>query len=208
HHHRETRGVFGTKNFETAVYLAYGVTSNLDNSMWHGNVFTVAELIDAGLVHGPRTFSTGPPLYAGDSFRQNEITSYAAAEQNVKRVKSWGAVSLKQYMQPRRDQRQWISEAGRRHGLMVTAESGSDLEYILSMVMDGHTGWEHPLPYLPVYSDLTRFLGAAKAVYSVTFGVGMGPWNENYWWGERDYSTDEKLLRWMPWRTLIPHARR
>jgi imidazolonepropionase-like amidohydrolase len=36
----------------------------------------------------------------------------------------------------------------------------------------------------------------------------MGPWNENYWWAADDYATDEKLLRWMPWRTLIPHARR
>lgn len=207
HHHRETREVFGTRNFETAVYLAYGITSNLDNSMWHRNVFPVAELIDAGLLHGPRTYSTGPPLYSGDSFRQNELTSFQVTEQNVKRLKSWGAVSLKQYQQPRREQRQWVAEAGRRHGLTVTAEGG-DLEYDLGMIMDGHTGWEHPLGYLPLYSDVTRFLGAAKAVYSVTFGVGMGPWNENYWWAAGDYATDEKLLRWMPWRTLIPHARR
>lgn len=207
HHHRETREVFGTKNFETAVYLAYGVTANLDNSMWHRNIFPVAEMVAAGLLPGPRTYSSGPPLYAGDSFRQNEITSFAVAEQNVKRLKSWGAVSLKQYQQPRRDQRQWVAEAGRTHGFMVTAEGG-DLEYDLSMIMDGHTGWEHPLGYLPLYADVTRFMGAAEAVYSVTFGVGMGPWNENYWWGVGEYATDEKLLRWLPWRTLIPHARR
>lgn len=207
HHHRETREVFGTKNFETAVYLAYGVTTTLDNSMWHRNVFPIAELIRAGLVHGPRTYSTGPPLYSGDGFRQNELTSPEVAEQNVRRVQSWGAVSLKQYQQPRRDQRQWVAEAARKHGLMLTSEGG-DLEYNLGMIMDGHTGWEHPLGYYPIYSDVARFFGAAGAVYSVTFGVGAGNWNENYWWAESDLFDDEKLLRWMPWRTIIPHARR
>lgn len=207
HHHRETREVFGLKNFETAVYLAYGVTANLDNSMWHRNIFPVAEMIRAGLLPGPRTYSTGPPLYAGDSFRQNEITSLQLAEQNINRLLSWGAVSLKQYMQPRRDQRQWISEVARQKGLTVTAEGG-DLEYNLSMIMDGQTGWEHPMDYLPTYNDVARFFGAAQAVYSVTFGVGSSPWNENYWWAESNVWEDSKLLRWMPWRTILPHARR
>jgi Tol biopolymer transport system component len=207
HHHRETRGVFGTKNHETAVYLAYGITTNLDNSMFHQNINTVAELVRAGELRGPRTYTTGPPLYNGDSFRQNDLTSYEVTEQNVDRLQSWGAVSLKQYMQPRREQRQWVAEAARKRGLMVTAEGG-DLEYNLSMIMDGQTGWEHPLGYLPLYSDATRFFGAAEAVYSVTFGVGLGPWNQDYWWAESDYYDDEKLLRWMPWRSFLPHARR
>ena len=90
---------------------------------------------------------------------------------------------------------------------MVTAEGG-DLEYNLSMIMDGQTGWEHPLGYLPLYGDATRFFGEAEAVYSVTFGVGMAPWNQDYWWAESDYYDDEKLLRWMPWRSFLPHARR
>lgn len=207
HHHRETREVFGTKNVETEVYLAFGVTTTLDNSMWHRNVFPVAELIRAGSVLGPRTYSTGPPLYAGDSFRQNALTSPEVAAENVRRLQSWGSVSLKQYRQPRRDQRQWVAEAAREHGLMLTAEGG-DLEYILGMVMDGHTAWEHPLGYYPIYEDVSRFLGGAEAVYSVTFGVGGGIWNENYWWAESDLFRDDKLLHWMPWRTFIPHARR
>ena len=62
------------------MYLAYGVTSGLDNSMWSQNVFPTAELIDAGLMIGPRTYSTGDPLYGfGDAARQNSITSYEQA---------------------------------------------------------------------------------------------------------------------------------
>jgi hypothetical protein len=90
---------------------------------------------------------------------------------------------------------------------MITAEGG-DLEYNLGMIMDGQTGWEHPMGYLPVYSDVEKFFGKAEATYSVTFGVGANPWNENYWWGESDVWKNEKLQRWMPWRTLLPHARR
>ncbi len=59
HHHRDHTGVMPRHNWESAVYLAYGVTTTLDNSMWSQNVFSAAELIEAGEMAGPRTFSTG-----------------------------------------------------------------------------------------------------------------------------------------------------
>jgi hypothetical protein len=180
----------------------------MDNSMWSGHVFPQAELVESGEVLGPRSFSTGDPLYSGDGARQNEITSYEAAEQNVARLQAWGAITLKQYGQPRRDQRQWITDAARKRGLRVTAEGG-DLEYNLSMIMDGHTGWEHPLSYVPIYDDVARFFGLAKATYSVTFLVGgPGPWNEEYFFQQSDVWGDEKLRRFTPWRMLIPGTRR
>lgn len=208
HHHREHQGIIPAHNFETAIYLAYGVTTTLNNSMWSGNVFPTAELIEAGLSIGPRTFSTGDPIYRGDGPRQNDITSYEVAEQNVNRLASWGAVSIKQYLQPRRDQRQWVTDVARKKGLMVTAEGGF-LEYNLSMIMDGHTGFEHPLNYMPLYGDVSKFLGKAKAVYNPTLMVGSpGPRNKDYWWQESDVWKDEKLQRWFPWRQLVPHTRR
>ncbi|MEE8477619.1 MAG: hypothetical protein V3S19_04575, partial [Gemmatimonadales bacterium] len=150
HHYREHRGFRPRHDYELAIYLAYGVTTSLDNSMWAQNIFPTAELVEAGEMVGPRTFSTGDPLYRGDAARRNELSSYDVAEQNVNRLASWGAVSLKQYMQPRRDQRQWVSDAARNRGLMVTAEGG-DLYYNLGMIMDGQTGWEHPMSYVPLY---------------------------------------------------------
>ncbi|MEW5915145.1 MAG: hypothetical protein AB1762_02015, partial [Gemmatimonadota bacterium] len=165
HHYREHRGLRPRRDYETSIYLAYGVTTSLDNSMWSQNIFPTAELIEAGEIIGPRTFSTGDPLYRGDAARNNDITSYEVAEQNVNRLANWGAVSIKQYMQPRRDQRQWISHAARKRGVMVTAEGG-DMLYNLSMIMDGQTGWEHPIPYVPLYADATKFFGLAKVTYS------------------------------------------
>jgi Tol biopolymer transport system component len=208
HHHRDHEGVLPKKNWESAIYLAYGVTTTTDISMWSGHVFPQAELIESGAVLGPRTYSSGDPLYSGDGARQNEITSYEVAEQNVARLQAWGAISMKQYGQPRRDQRQWITDAARKRGLRVTAE-GADFEYDLGMIMDGHTGWEHPLSYMPIYDDVSRFFGMAHATYSVTFLVGgPGPWNEEYFFQQSDVWKDEKLRRFTPWRMLIPGTRR
>ncbi|MFT5435027.1 MAG: hypothetical protein ACI9OJ_005743, partial [Myxococcota bacterium] len=208
HHYREHQGVIPEHSFEQAVYLAYGVTTTLDNSMWSQNVFPTSELIEAGRVIGPRTFSTGDPLYRGDGARQNEIRSYDVAEQNVARLASWGATGIKQYLQPRRDQRQWIADASRKRQLMVTAE-GSDLAYNLSMIMDGQTAWEHPLSYVVTYGDVHKFFGKAGAVYSPTWAVGgTGPWNEEYFFGESDLWKDPKQRRFMPWRQFIPQQQR
>jgi pimeloyl-ACP methyl ester carboxylesterase len=184
------------------------VTTTLDNSMWSQNVFSAAELIEAGEMAGPRTFSTGDPLYSGDGTRQNEISSYVVAEQNVSRLASWGAPSIKSYQQPRRDQRQWIADAARKRGLKVTGEGG-DLEYNLSLMMDGQTGWKHPLSYAPIYSDVAKFFGRTKAVYSATFVVGRpAVWNEEYFWQESEIWKDPKQQRFLPSRMLVPHTRR
>ncbi len=208
HFYREFRGIIPRRPFETAVGLAYGVTTALDNSMWSQDVFPTAELIEAGEIVGPRTFSSGDPLSRGDGGRRNDLTSLEITRDNIRRLKSWGAVSLKQYLQPRRDQRQWVSEVARDEGIMVTSE-GSDLAYNVGMIMDGQTGWEHPMSYVATYSDVARFFGRAKAVYSVTFMVGgSGPWNEEYFFQQADVGQDEKYMRWMPWRQVLPHSRR
>jgi Tol biopolymer transport system component/imidazolonepropionase-like amidohydrolase len=208
HHHRDHEGVLPRKNWEAAIYLAYGVTTTLDNSMWSQNMFPVAELVEAGSVLGPRMFSTGDPLYAGDNERQNDLSSYEVAEQNIARLQSWGAITMKQYQQQRREQRQWVSDIARKRKLRVTSEGG-DLEYNLGMIMDGQTGWEHPLSYMPLYGDAARFFGLARATYSPTFMVGgPGPWNEEYFYQETDVWRDEKLRRFTPWRMLIPGTRR
>ncbi len=208
HHYREYQGIMPKKSFESAIYLAFGVTTNLDNSMWSQNVFPTAELIDAGEILGPRTFSTGDPLYRGDGTNQNDLTSYEVAEENIHRLKSFGAISLKQYLQPRRDQRQWVSDIARKEGLMVTSEGG-DLMYNLGMTMDGQTAFEHPMSYGIIYKDASKFFGMAKMIYSPTYMVGgTGPWNEEYYYQREDIWKNEKMRRFLPWRQLIPHTRR
>ncbi|MFN0177494.1 MAG: amidohydrolase family protein [Gemmatimonadales bacterium] len=207
HNFREHRGIIPEKNFEGAIFLAYGITTAMDPSMWSQNIFPTAELTDAGTLVGPRVFSTGDPLYAGDGSRQEDFTSFEVAEAGIKKLAHWGAVSLKQYLQPRREQRQWVTEVARKVGLQVTSEN-NDLEYTLGMIMDGHTGFEHPMSYTPLYSDFTTFLGLAKATYSPTFMVGgPGPWNEEYWYSESEVWKDPKTRRFIPWVQYLPQTR-
>jgi len=208
HHYREHRGYRPLRDYEVAIYLSYGVTTSLDNSMWSQNIFPTAELIDAGRMIGPRTYSSGDPMYRGDAARQNDLSSREEAEHGVRRLQSWGAVSLKQYQQPRREQRQWVSDVARDRGLMVTAEGG-DLFYNLGMVMDGQTAWEHPLSYVPLYADAAKFFGRAGIVYSPTFVVaGPGPQNIDYFFAESDVWRDQRQRQWMPWRMNAGHLRR
>lgn len=208
HHYREHRGHRPLRDYEAAMYLAYGVTTNLDNSMWSQNIFPTAELIDAGRSIGPRTYSTGDPLYRGDAARQNELSSRDVTAQNVDRLQTWGAVSIKQYQQPRRDQRQWVSDVARDRGLMVTSESG-DLFYNLGMLMDGQTAFEHPFSEIPLYGDIAKFMGRGGFYYSPTLVVaGPGPWNVEYWFAESDVFSDPKQRLWMPWRMNAGHLRR
>ncbi len=207
HHYREWRGMRPKHDYEVGIYLAYGVTTSMDVSMWSQNIFPTAELIEAGEIIGPRTFSTGDPLNAGDGTHNNEITNLNGALAAVRRLTDWGATQMKQYAQPRRDQRQWVSEAARQVGANVTAEGGFFLED-LGMIMDGQTGWEHPFSEVPMYSDGAKFLGKAGATYSPTLVVGgPGAWNIEYWYGESDVWKDAKQRRWMPWRMLIPQTR-
>ncbi len=207
HHYREWRGMRPAHDYEVAMYLAYGVTTDMDVSMWSQNVFPTAEAIEVGEAIGPRTFSTGDPLFAGDGPRQDELVSYAVTLQSVRRLAGWGATAMKQYLQPRRDQRQWVSEAARQVGVNVTAEGG-DLLYDLSMIMDGQTGWEHPMGNVPLYGDAAKFFGLAHATYSPTLVVaGPGAWNIEYFFQASEVWKDPKQRRWFPWRMLIPHTR-
>jgi Tol biopolymer transport system component len=209
HNHRSASGILPQHDYEMAAVLAYGVTTTLDPGAFSQNIFPQAEMVEAGAIVGPRVFSTGDPLYAGDGPRQNELKTLERTRQEIQRLKSYGAVSIKQYLQPERRQRQWISDVARQEGgLMVTAE-GQDLAYILSMVMDGQTGWEHSIPQVPLYSDAARFLGLAGSYYSATLIVGgPGPWNDGYFLQDNELWQSAKLKHFFPWQKFEVHARR
>jgi hypothetical protein len=165
-------------------------------------------MIEAGLMVGPRVFSTGENMSAGDRARSNEIGSYEDALHEIERLVDWGAIAIKQYGQPYRAQRQWIAEIAREAGVMVTGE-GSDLAYNIGTTLDGQTGFEHPMSYVPLYGDVAEFFGRTHAVYSPTTVVGgASAWNEEYYWQVEDQWKDEKQRRWLPWRHLIPPTRR
>ncbi|RKZ56325.1 MAG: hypothetical protein DRQ44_16810 [Gammaproteobacteria bacterium] len=131
-------------------------------------------------------------------------------EMDIARKAHWGAVSIKSYILDRRDQRQWVVEAARKHGVNVTSESGN-LSLNLSHFMDGYTGMEHGVfgSGLMAYDDAVQFLAQSGSNASTTFGVqGPGPMSEDYFITETEVWKDAKLRRWLPWRYYQPLLRR
>ena len=193
----------------TSLYLAYGVTTTLDPSTSSYAYFPTAELVRAGRIAGPRMYTTGEVLLP--QAPRTGPPNYAEAEHLVRRIADQGGISAKIYLTPRRDQRQMVSEAARKFGLSVTNE-GADLYYNVGAILDGNTGFEHPLHYLTMWDDAIQFFARSRAVYSPTLTVASpGPWLEEYYQSRSDLWNDEKKRRFMPWRQLvrrINHARK
>ena len=210
HHNRQSVGLIPERGFEHSVYLAYGVTTTRDPAATAVNTWSTKDLVQAGRMVGPRIYATGETLTAGDAPFKADVDSPEEADNQVARLQSWGAESIKQYLQPNRRRAQWLVDAARNRGMVATSEGGNfDLSHNLGLVMDGHAGFEHALVQFPIYSDVSRFLGQAGFYYSPTVVVGgSAPWTEEYFFQRDDTWLDEKLRRWLPWRHLIPHARR
>jgi len=137
--------------------VAFGITTVHNPSNNANEIFSASELVRAGMVVGPRTYSTGTILYgAAGSFRA-EINSLDDAKSNLRRLQAVGAFSVKSYNQPRREQRQQIIAAARELKMMVVPEGGSLFETNMTMVADGHTGVEHAIPVAHVYDDVVQF---------------------------------------------------
>ena len=114
-------------------------------------------------------------------------------------MKAAGAISVKSYNQPRRDQRQQILEAARQTGMMVVPEGGSLFMHNMTMIADGHTGIEHTVPPAHLYSDVMQFWRHSGTGYTPTLVVAYGGnWGENYWYQKTNVWEDERLLRFTP----------
>lgn len=205
HAHLHAQGdVFPDKIWPYAANLAYGVTTTRDPSIDSNRVFPYSELVETGGILGPRIYSCGTAM----TTNAVRIESLDDARNAVRRYKEMGADYLKQYMQPRRIQRQWILEAAREIGINVTNEGGGFLKEDLAMVIDGFTGFEHNYP-VKLYKDVIELTARAQTVYTPTLIVSFGsPFGQYYWRQHRNYHGDEKLRRFTPHEELDRKARR
>ncbi|MBT8047433.1 MAG: PD40 domain-containing protein, partial [Gammaproteobacteria bacterium] len=106
-------GFIPQQNWVAYATLAFGVTTVHDPSNDATEIFAAAEMQRTGQILAPRTFSTGDIVYGARSSYFAEINSLDDARQHVRRLKAQGAVSIKNYNQPRRDQRQQVAIAAR-----------------------------------------------------------------------------------------------
>jgi Tol biopolymer transport system component/imidazolonepropionase-like amidohydrolase len=199
HLHYSTLDVFPERPWKYLANLAYGVTTTHDPSASTHEAFGQAEMVEAGLLTGPRIFSTGFVLYGADNPGRAMVKSLDDARRHVRRLKALGAFTVKSYMQPRREQRQWILQAAREEGMMVVPEGGGDLEMDMTMVLDGHTTIEHSLPVTPLRKDIVTLLSQSGTAYTPTLLVAYGGLSGDRWFHQHhEIWKDEKLLRHVP----------
>lgn len=165
--------------------------------------FTIGEMIEAGRITGPRTFATGIALTCSDYDEFRDIVTYDDAAEHLDREANAGAISIKDYKQCTRTQRQMLAEAARRKGVTITSE-GADLMYLIGLIMNGSTGWEHPIQYHPIYRDVAQFFGQTGAHYSAQLILSDYPHGDalEYWMSREDVWSNPKLRAWTPWDKL------
>ncbi len=196
-------GLTPQKHWPFYANLAFGVTTAHDPSAHTETVFALSEMVKSGNLVGPRLFSTGFILYGADSDSKAVINNLDDARSAIRRTKAFGALSVKSYNQPRREQRQQVIQAAREQKIFVVPEGGSTFYHNMTMIMDGHTGVEHNIPVAPVYKDIEELWSASNTGYTPTLIVNYGGVNaEYYWYQNTKVWENEKLLRYYP-RSII-----
>lgn len=200
-------GLIPQQSWVNLASLAFGVTTLHDPSNLSSAIFTQAEMQRAGVVMGPRIYSTGTILYGARTPFYSNVNSLDDALTHLNRQKAEGAISVKSYQQPRRDQRQQVLEAARQTGMMVVPEGGALFQNNMSMVVDGHTTVEHALPIAEVWDDVKQLWGQQATGYTPTLNVGYGGLDgEHYWYARTDVWKHPLLSRYVPRTVLEPRS--
>lgn len=175
--------VIPQQSWESMVNLAMGATTIHNPSSRSSEVFPAAELQRAGKIIAPRIFSTGEIIYGAKAPEvYAEINSYEDALADVRRLKAQGAFSVKNYNQPRREQRQMVVAAAQAEGMHVVPEGGSLYTQDVSLIQDGNSTVEHNIPAEHFYDDLVSLWAQTRTNYTPTLVVTYGgPAGDPYW---------------------------
>lgn len=176
-------GFVPQQNWSTMANLALGTTTIHDPSNRASEIFAAAELQRAGLILAPRIFSTGEIIYgakAAGAFA--DVGKLDDALAHVRRLKAQGAWSVKNYNQPRREQRQMVVAAAQAENMLVVPEGGSLFNMDMSLIQDGNATVEHNVPGSTFYQDVLQMWSQTKTNYTPTLVVTYGgPGGDPYW---------------------------
>ena len=198
-HLRVASGIHREPVWSYVVNLAYGVTTARDPQTGSTDVLSYEDQVLAGRAAGPRIYSTGPGVFAGENIRDLEH-----ARKVLKRYSDYyDTKTLKEYVAGNREQRQWIIQAANELKLMPTTEGSLDIKMTMTEMIDGYSGHEHSIPTFPLQNDFIRLLKESGTAYTPTILVAYGaPWAENYWYEHEDLLNDKKLQLFTPWSDL------
>ena len=192
------------QNWSMVQDLAAGVTTIHDPSSSASAIFAAAERQMAGTLLSPRIFSTGEIVYGARAPGvYARIDSYEDALDHVRRIKAQGGISVKNYNQPRRDQRQQVAAAARAENMLVVAEGGSLFGMDMNLIADGNSTVEHNIPVDVMYEDVLQFYGQSDTNYTPTLTVTYGGLAGDPYWRQATDVFDSPLLVHTPPRILL-----
>jgi Tol biopolymer transport system component len=189
-----------------AANLAYGVTTTRDPQTATTDVLTYSDMVDAGLIPGPRVYSTGP----GVGYWAYNIKDLDQARSVLKQYSEYyNTKTIKMYLTGNRQHRQWIIMAAKEQQLMPTTEGGLDFKLNMTQILDGYPGHEHSFPIYPLYNDFNTLLAKSGTTYTPTLLVSYGgPWAENFYYATENVNGDPKLNYFTPKSELDAKSRR
>lgn len=200
-------GVIPNQNWSAYAHLSLGVTTVFDPSNDATQVFPSAEMQRAGRIVGPRTFSTADVVYGAKGFGFAAIDSYEDALAHVRRLKQQGAHGIKNYNQPRRDQRQQVVAAALAENILVAAEGASVFQQDITIIQDGNTSLEHNIPQAVLYEDVLQLYQQTRVAYTPTLVVTYGGLAADpYWRMMTDVWTHPILSKHVPPHILQPSS--
>jgi imidazolonepropionase-like amidohydrolase/Tol biopolymer transport system component len=183
------------QNWSAMSHLAMGVTTVHDPSSTASEIFPAAEMQQAGIVLSPRTFSSAEIVYgARTPSRYALIDNEADALGHVRRLVAQGAHSIKNYNQPRRNQRQQVIAAARAENILVVPEGGSLFQMDITLIQDGDSTLEHNLPQQRLYEDVVSFFSQTHVGYNPTLIVSYGGLAGDPYWTQATPVWNHPLL--------------
>ncbi|GAA0473637.1 amidohydrolase family protein [Parasphingorhabdus litoris] len=198
------------QNWSLIQNLALGTTTIHDPSSRASEIFVAAEMQRAGQLIGPRIFSTGEIVYGAKAAEvYAEINSLEDALDHVRRLKAQGGSSVKNYNQPRREQRQQVVEAARQEDMLVVAEGGSLYGMDMALIADGNSTLEHNIPLDIFYNDVVQMFSQSQTNYTPTIVVSYGGLaGDPYWRQATDVFKHPLLIHTPPKQLAAANVRR
>ena len=164
------RDVLGLEDWGLRARLAYGVTTSFDPSTLTIDMLAYQDLLDAGLMVGPRLRQTGVALFSMQRFSSpSDVLAVLGRYRN-----DYGLRNIKEYRTGNRRVRQWVAEGVRQMGLQPTTEGALSMKLDLSQIIDGYAGNEHALVASPLQEDVLRLLTFARTSYTTTLEITNG----------------------------------
>lgn len=190
------RDVLSTEDWGLRARLAYGVTTSFDPSTLSIDMLSYQDMLDAGLMLGPRLRSTGMAIFSMNRFAS--LDEVRAVLGRYKRDYALG--NIKEYRTGNRRVREWMAMAAREQGLQPTTEGALSLKLDLSQILDGFAGNEHALAAPPLGDDVIGLLTQMHTSYATTLMVtNSGPEASDWFIVHRNPSEDAKMRHfWTP----------